>query len=75
MKDIQHHISKFEKRAKIQDARTDNMQKTVDNYTLSFTNKIDRLIKDFGLRFSDFTKFTNHLKHLSTNVDYLKNCQ
>lgn len=44
----------------------------VENCTESFTLKLDRLIKDFKLRFNEFTRFTSHLQHLSSNVDYLK---
>lgn len=36
----------------------------VNECTDSFTNKLDRLIKDFTLRFKDFGKFTQSLKHL-----------
>ena len=44
----------------------------VEDCTENFTLKLDRLIKDFKMRFNDFTRFTTHLQHLSSNVDYLK---
>lgn len=44
----------------------------VDDCTMNFTNKLDRLIKDFKLRFSDFSKYTSTLQHVETNVDYLR---
>ena len=48
----------------------------VDECTYDFTCKIERLIKDFKLRFADFAKYTSQLQHLSTKVEYLnKHCQ
>ena len=44
----------------------------VDDCTVNFTSKLDRMINDFKLRFNDFGKYTSTLQYLSTNVDYLK---
>ena len=56
IKEIEAHIAKFEKRAKTQDAKMVTVTKHVDDYTQSFNNKIDRMIKDFKIRFGDITK-------------------
>jgi len=37
------------------------IDKQVREYTLGFSNKIDRLIKDVALRFGDFSKINNQL--------------
>ena len=58
---IEASIAKFEKRAKAQDAKMIAVTRQVEDYTLGFTNRIDRVIKDFHLRFSDLTKVNNQL--------------
>ena len=59
IKEIEQLIAKFEKRAKAQDAKMVALTKHVNEYTFGFSNKIDRMIKDFKIRFGDITKVSN----------------
>ena len=49
------------------------LENKVVEHTLSFSTKIDRLIKDFGHRFNNFTKLNNQVQYLQTNVNHLHN--
>ena len=48
------------------------LEKKVEESTTDCNSKVDRLVKDFKLRFGDFTRYTTALSHLSTSVDFLK---
>ena len=51
----------------------ESLTKIVDEFTLDFSTKVDRLVKDIGLRFKNFNLVNNQLQNLQTVINHLMN--